>query len=87
MSAGTRLCANWPHRAEALRDFQQLRRSISTNVVERVKTRMPKKIEADFAPRMFPEIDSSTNDSRCVSPCEQLVFETLQARASTFSGD
>src|SRR5258707_13930405 len=35
------------HRAEALRDFQQLRRSISTNVVEWVKLEC-QKIEADF---------------------------------------
>src|SRR5258707_14735911 len=70
------------HRAETLRNFQQLRRSISTNVVERVKLEC-QKIEADFcASNVFEKSIHPRAIPGSVSPCEQLVFETLQARAS-----
>ena len=59
-----------------------MRRSSSTDVVERVKLER-QKIEADFcASNVFEKSIHPRPIPGCVRPREQLVFETLQARAS-----
>src|SRR4029078_13536476 len=72
------------HRFKTLRNLQQIWRRIRADIIERIKLKR-KKTERNFRDlNIFQEeIHPRTVPGR-VRPCEQLVFEVLQAWASDF---